>query len=621
MAQLKDLTVTGNSVFNGTVTLDADPTSAMQAATKQYVDNQGGGGGGDCVVISISHYTVTFDSGSTTTGTISQGIYTAISTAYSDDKIPIIVDDNGDLDAIDGAIKTYYFSDSASGFSFISPPDNDSHTNVLWRLIIGSQDEFEIQTISLGGGTPASSVTAVGASAVVGTSTNYARQDHVHNIALATGTNNGQVKIAGTDVSVKGLGVNAYTNYTSGIARPTYTKSGTFDPTLQSLISSRRPNRLAFLPADQIIVEKTTDGGTTWTDAGFTDAQKVQLFSEIRPNIIFPTDNGSVTSGCGIRITFTAIKYNVPSGTAETLKYPYWNSTYYSSTERYCTMRDMYFWLSTRNAGVGVSVKLEAAKGNASATWVSLFDSGSSWAMNGYSGSDYITFTNTTFGGASNQAGNYWNWRLTMLCRDASGGTDIASGIANGPILYEIRGYGDLFYTTYDNTNAYQSIDHLYRWDYQKNATFPAKLTVGSAPTADMDVATKKYVDDNAGGGGSNEYVIEVPITLYDGNSPVNGDSTVFDAAKTAMQAGKKVYIKIKAEQVEGTGGASYNWVYHLLSGYHSTTNLESMVFMWNDFFGGEPKNIRVIFSKASSIIATWVLSVDTYATASGVSF
>lgn len=60
--------------------------------------------------------------------------------------------------------------------------------------------------------TAASSVTAVGTTAVVGVASAYARQDHVHNITLATGDENGQVKIAGTNVAVKGLGSNAYTS-------------------------------------------------------------------------------------------------------------------------------------------------------------------------------------------------------------------------------------------------------------------------------------------------------------------------------------------------------------------------------------------------------------------------
>ena len=46
----------------------------------------------------------------------------------------------------------------------------------------------------------------------IGTSTSYARQDHVHKITLASGDSNGQVKIAGSNVSVKGLGTAAYTS-------------------------------------------------------------------------------------------------------------------------------------------------------------------------------------------------------------------------------------------------------------------------------------------------------------------------------------------------------------------------------------------------------------------------
>lgn len=55
----------------------------------------------------------------------------------------------------------------------------------------------------------------IAASGSAGSSTNYARQDHTHGIALATGDSNGQVKIAGTNVSVKGLGTAAYTASTA----------------------------------------------------------------------------------------------------------------------------------------------------------------------------------------------------------------------------------------------------------------------------------------------------------------------------------------------------------------------------------------------------------------------
>ena len=53
---------------------------------------------------------------------------------------------------------------------------------------------------------------AIASAGSAGTSTNYARQDHTHAITVATGDSNGQVKIAGQNASVKGLGSAAYTS-------------------------------------------------------------------------------------------------------------------------------------------------------------------------------------------------------------------------------------------------------------------------------------------------------------------------------------------------------------------------------------------------------------------------
>lgn len=56
---------------------------------------------------------------------------------------------------------------------------------------------------------------AIATNGKAGTSTNYARQDHTHAISLATGDSDGQVKIAGSNVSVKGLKSAAYTESTA----------------------------------------------------------------------------------------------------------------------------------------------------------------------------------------------------------------------------------------------------------------------------------------------------------------------------------------------------------------------------------------------------------------------
>lgn len=53
-------------------------------------------------------------------------------------------------------------------------------------------------------------------------------------------------------------------------------------------------------------------------------------------------------------------------------------------------------------------------------------------------------------------------------------------------------------YVDQSEKNVTQS--NAYTLDWNGNGTYAGKLTIGAAPTNDMDVATKKYVDDNTGG-------------------------------------------------------------------------------------------------------------------------
>ena len=60
--------------------------------------------------------------------------------------------------------------------------------------------------------------------------------------------------------------------------------------------------------------------------------------------------------------------------------------------------------------------------------------------------------------------------------------------------------------------------------DWSGNEVLAGKLTVGAAPTNDMDVATKKYVDDHAGGGSLLD-LSDISIT-----SPVNGQILMYNS-------------------------------------------------------------------------------------------
>ncbi len=91
--------------------------------------------------------------------------------------------------------------------------------------------------------TAATSVTSISTTSSTGTSTAYARADHVHNIALATGDNNGEIKVAGSTVSVKGLGTAAYTSSTA-YASSTHTHATTITTTTASAEVTLDPSSL-----------------------------------------------------------------------------------------------------------------------------------------------------------------------------------------------------------------------------------------------------------------------------------------------------------------------------------------------------------------------------------------
>lgn len=74
--------------------------------------------------------------------------------------------------------------------------------------------------------TAASAAPSAIGTAAVGTSEKYAREDHVHSIALASGDSNGQVKIAGTNVSVKGWNTAATYAVETAVANDTKLPTG-----------------------------------------------------------------------------------------------------------------------------------------------------------------------------------------------------------------------------------------------------------------------------------------------------------------------------------------------------------------------------------------------------------
>ena len=243
---------------------------------------------------------------------------------------------------------------------------------------------------------------------------------------------------------------------------------GTTQAGIRPLVDRTRANRLAFLPADQIIIEKTTDGGVTWEDAGYSDGTKKGLFST-GGSIYIPLKDGVKSTDCGLRVIITGMKYNVPSGISEKDKYNYWNSNYVNTTERYFNAREWWFWVSANNDTIRCII--EKATGANSNNWQTVFNE--DFGMTGWSGSNWIRAGNgTTFGGGINQTGNYWNWRITFWSKYADGKTAFLSNTLQA--IQIIKCYGDSVWTS---TNSLMSSDHLYSYDSNQNATFPAQIT------------------------------------------------------------------------------------------------------------------------------------------------
>ena len=261
--------------------------------------------------------------------------------------------------------------------------------------------------------------------------------------------------------SVPESSISATTGFASGVP-----------PLARALIDNCRANKLAFLPADQIIVEKTIDGGKTWTDAGVSDATKAHIFSGVTYGYIaLPQINGKMNTLCGVRVTFTAMKYDVPSGTAETDKYKYWNKNYVKSTERYCDLD--YFWFRINSVNNAISVKLEAATGAHPDDWRIHYDGG--LRMTGWSGTDTIKQPKYVFGGNTDQTTQPWNYRFTFMTVPPSGKTELSTGSeTQSQVIHAIRGYGNVVWTAANNL---MDTDNIYSVGVDKSTTFPATVS------------------------------------------------------------------------------------------------------------------------------------------------
>ena len=293
---------------------------------------------------------------------------------------------------------------------------------------------------------------------------------------IATGDSNGQIKVTPSsgsayNVNVKGLGTAAYKNTTNtyayngtdpitgtGVYNALYeanlrwgntSKNGALTPVGMSLSMEHNPNRLAFINGDLLTFEYSSNGGSTWTDYGYTAGVKSQFCTTSTNIPIGRPDSTTVcTTSCRTRITLTAQDGNDPNN------------------RMYTNPRKMLIKMQTAN---GVSVLIEYRTGTNylnDGEWVTF----GTYTVSGNSGWNDIPLILGTLGGGITQTNNNWQLRLTFIV------TSVASSESSqkNANVSAIRIYGENAWVT---PSTMANTNHLYSFDMSQNATFPATVT------------------------------------------------------------------------------------------------------------------------------------------------
>lgn len=285
--------------------------------------------------------------------------------------------------------------------------------------------------------------------------------------------------------------------------------------TNRAMINTARSPKSAFLPANCITVEYSSDAGKTWEDYGLSEAQKRGLFALTCDNDVRLSKSSPVSTNDCVRITVEPL-------------------------DRYVSFDQLYIWFSTGSHAC--TLDLERSTIGAKDTFSFIRKD---VPLGGWSGPNVINFPYGTFGGFPGQTSNHYKYRMTFKT------TKLGSSTTQSPAIIDIRFYGDRAWTI---PNDMVKGDYPFSWDRDMNVNFSKQLkeqgkrvysdnnkptpaaigaataeqgikadaalpksggtmtgfiTLHAAPTANMHPATKKYVDDKmiAAGNGDNGLV------------------------------------------------------------------------------------------------------------------
>ena len=238
--------------------------------------------------------------------------------------------------------------------------------------------------------------------------------------------------------------------------------SGNVSPTDAAMVSVIGGNKFALCKPQGITIEYTNDGGVTWVDYEATEKTKIDVISGISTVGLYygkkTASSQIVTADDMLRITVNAFTCGV-----------------------YTSLRKILIEFAT-NGSTNDFVKIESATIGDQETFTVV----GTYNVSGNSGWNSIPYANNFGAYSLNQASNVGVLRFTFS-------TGTASSYTNRPYVQNLVLNG---ITNYVNPSKLSATGHLYSYDYQQNATFPANITA------------TKFIGD-----GSNLTNIPYPVT------------------------------------------------------------------------------------------------------------
>lgn len=280
--------------------------------------------------------------------------------------------------------------------------------------------------------------------------------------------------------------------------------SGGISPVGASLSAEHSANRLAYLNPAALVFESSDNAGSTWTTLSWSNENKVKHVTTSENLYIGAAP--TVTTSHRSRMTITAQNGSL-------------NPAYV-----YTRPRKLLINMSTN--GHGVAVTVEYKTGTSGAAWQTLCTQN----LSGWSGWNEIDVSAIPhLGGGSSQTSNVWYWRLTYKVTSVNSNDTYK---AARPYIIGLRLFGE---TCWARTSNMGETGHLYSYDWQQNATFPANVSAAEFIENGTSLASK-YTNVQADWSetttSSAAYIKNKPainnatLTLNVGGQTVSGNNT-----------------------------------------------------------------------------------------------